>query len=318
MLFCISAQAQKAAIIGVNEDQPDGFAFVAVEDLPAGTRLHYTTEEYNIEKPCAYADVLEEIAFWEAPASGLARGQVVFIHEPVDAADTFIVSCSGGSGDDVCGTFTLVSGNFSIGTQDELTLFEDSDGDPSNGIDVIHSVVYHDHRPLVEGSALLPAANNPSGDSPCGDFTIILKKIADQNDDTGHFEYKGSRALPIYKEWLEDPNNYEIGPDTAFLNVTPFSGVSPAIERNDVDNWMQFYPNPVEIELIIYFDRPLFAKISFEVYDSRGRLFFQKKTADARQDNRLPVASLPAGTYLLRAISGEQVFTARFVKMGKR
>lgn len=310
VLLTSSLVAQKAAIIGVSEDQPDGFSFVVLEPIEAGTRIYFTTEEYQ-SGACAYGELLEELAHWEAPAGGLTVGEVVFIKELDTAPNTFEIACSGGTGTEACGTFTLVSGNFNIGTQDELSLFRDDDNDLSTGIDTVYSIFYHDHRTAEVNE--IPSGNDPRGDELCGTNTIVVDELNDLGAESGHIQYTGRRTLPIFRNYLEDPANYTHGAGPADLDVTPFAGVSSAIER-EVDNPMRIYPNPTGDDLIISFDRPLGDQATVEIYDLQGHLLQSRRAAVLDRQIEVPLARWPAGVYLLRVVAGEAVYARRFVK----
>ena len=311
LLTTFSLFAQKAAIIGISEDQPDGFTFVALEDLAAGTRIYFTTKEYQ-SGTCKYEEMLEEVAYWEAPAAGIMLGEVVFVQETEATPNVFTLACSDGEGTDVCGTFTLVSGSFNIGTQDEISLFGDIDNDITNGVDTVYSVAYHDHHTI--GVSELPAANDPRGDEPCGSHTIVLDGLSDEGGASGHFQYTGPRTLPIYKENLENPANYTIAANAAQLDVTSFTGVSPAIEQavETTDNQMRIYPNPVGGDLMIVFEKPLHADGTLEIYNIQGHLIQQEKVSVLDRNIYLKLTQFSAGTYLLKVISDKSLFVSNY------
>lgn len=315
MTFLVNSLiSQKAAIIGINEDQPDGFTFVVLEDIAAGTRIYFTTKEY-LKGTCSYEVDGEEVAYWEAPLGGLALGQVVFVEESVDIPNTFMIACSSGEGPDVCGTITLVTGSFNIGTQDELSLFTDVDNDITNGVNVVSSVVYHDHR--TTDINILPAANDPRGDTPCGDNTIVLDGLKDLAEETGHFEYSGPRTLPIYRNWLEDPDNYTLGAGYKSLNVNPFFGTSPANEQAVLssDIAMNIYPNPASHELLISFSSPLsVADLSVEIYTLQGNLLQRYQAAGLDRNIHIRLPEMPAGAYVLRVKSEKYSYAKPWIK----
>src|SRR5690606_6731635 len=64
----------KAAIVGVNENDPDGFSFVALESLPIGTRIYFTSEEY-LDGTGAFSPGGEEVGYFQA-TSVIAPGTV--------------------------------------------------------------------------------------------------------------------------------------------------------------------------------------------------------------------------------------------------
>ncbi|MFK7924052.1 MAG: hypothetical protein AB8H47_18985, partial [Bacteroidia bacterium] len=78
------AQSPLAIITGFNEGGPDGIAITLVEDLPAGTRIYFTTEEYQAGQ-FKFADnttgtVDEFVGYWESPTQ-VPEGMVMAISE---------------------------------------------------------------------------------------------------------------------------------------------------------------------------------------------------------------------------------------------
>ncbi len=78
--------------------------------------------------------------------------------------------------------------------------------------------------------------------------------------------------------------------------------VSPAIAE------LRIYPNPVSD--ILHFTSNLEGTFEIEIYNSLGELVYKGE----RVQNRINTSRFVTGVYLLRAKSGEQVFTKRFIK----
>ena len=172
-----SAQTPLAIITGFNEGGPDGIAIALVEDLPAGTRIYFTTEEYQAGQ-FKFADnttgtVDEFVGYWESPTE-VPEGMVIAISEV--APNVFSIECNNTGwftfGVD-CGSFTAVSGNFDINQEQELYLYSDNDTDPGNGITQMHNATYVNFA----GNTDFPSQNNPG--TPTGNYpyTFVVDKI---------------------------------------------------------------------------------------------------------------------------------------------
>lgn len=162
------AQTPLAIITGFNEGGPDGIAIALAEDLPAGTRIYFTTEEYQAGQ-FKFADnttgtVDEFVGYWESPTQ-VPEGMVMGISEV--APNVFNIECNHSGwftfGVD-CGSFTVVSGDFDINQEQELYLYSDNDSDPGNGITQVHCALYVNFA----GNKAFPPANNPG--TPAGDW----------------------------------------------------------------------------------------------------------------------------------------------------
>ncbi len=238
LAFTSISLGQKVAIIGVDASGGNGggdeFSFVALEAIPANTRIYFTDNEYA-SGMCDYLDVLEFVIYWESSVV-VPAGEVISITETA-TANTFSTACS--SGGSVCGMATHVgtSGAFNLSTtQDEIAAYEDTNTNPTDGITTIHSLCYWDFRTggTFVSATVLPA-NDPSGDVPCGVNTLILDGLADgMIAGLVGFEFTGNRAAQVTYTDLQDPSKYTNSTVNFTINLTPFSNLSSCV--NDTTN----------------------------------------------------------------------------------
>ncbi|WP_432671339.1 hypothetical protein [Flavobacterium sp. SM2513] len=111
-----SIVAGDIAFIGYNTDSPDGFAFIVLNDLPAGQTLYFTDEGWT---GSAWGNQSEVHLSWVIP-SGATRGTIVSVVET--SPDTFTVT---GASNGV----TLVSGSsFSLSAGDQIMAYQSAWG----------------------------------------------------------------------------------------------------------------------------------------------------------------------------------------------
>ena len=216
--------AQKVVVIGINHLTPDGFSFVATEDIPSGEIIYFTENEYN-NAGNAFLDQTESVVKFTV-TSAINTGNVVFVKETGVSTNLFTVTSSGGSGTAVK---TAGSGSFSISTNgDGFYAYKDNDENPVNGVTEIYSVLYagSGEAPTQDGG-LIPANENPITDFPNaivvddfpndGDFSVGLSRVeynpALRNADVGAVDFT------ITGSWLN-------GLPNADLSTTPFVGVA--------------------------------------------------------------------------------------------
>ena len=96
------------AFIGYNSDDPDGFTFIALNDIPTTEMIYFTEEGWNSS---AWAGSLSETHYsWQAPAGGLSIGSIVYIYE---SADNILTASTG----TISGVLSGSTFNFSGGDQ---------------------------------------------------------------------------------------------------------------------------------------------------------------------------------------------------------
>lgn len=118
-----SLVAGDIAIIRLNGDSPDSWAFVLLRNIDAGTTIMFTDEGWN-PNSTAFQGSGESHLTWTAPAGGLYAGTVVTVDENSDTPNTFNTSS---------GTTTISSGSsFSISSGgDQMLAYQGSYGSPT-------------------------------------------------------------------------------------------------------------------------------------------------------------------------------------------
>ncbi len=223
LLFVItSGHSQKVAVIGMNHLNPDGFAFVAIEDLPASEVVYFSEDEYNNTTDVFSSG--ESVVQYTA-TSPIPKGDVVFVREI--ATNVFNVSCTNNVG---CGSATEVSpgGSFALASGGEhLYAYSDTDNDPTNGVTEIYAVMY-----TLQGSIA-------SIEDPSVDYSDAIVVDGFASDTPNRTEYVFSPATlrdGVAKADLEKPLNYLNGHPNNVLSLVAFTG-SCALQDHDYKVW---------------------------------------------------------------------------------
>ncbi len=125
------------AITGLNHESPDGFSFVAVNDIPANTKIYFTENSFN-NATLTFASG-ESVVSWASPANIIPAGQVIVVTET--GSNIFSLTRSGGSVE--VGNITVETGDFAFGTNGEtFYAYNDNDNDPTNGITDIYAAIF--------------------------------------------------------------------------------------------------------------------------------------------------------------------------------
>ena len=212
--------SQKVAIIGLNHATPDGFTFVATQDIASGEIIYFTENEYN-NVTNLFVDLTEAVVSFTA-TSAIPKGNVVFISE-LGVPNTFSVSCTSG----VCGTAVLSAGGpFALATDGEtLFAFADTDLDPANGITTIYSAMYTgsgEAVPVVNGGNI-PAIQDPTGDYP---NAILVDGLPVAQPNRVEFTPTLLARTNVTKAGLENPTNYIHAQANAALSTIVFTNLS--------------------------------------------------------------------------------------------
>ena len=131
--------AQKVAIVGLNHvSSPDGFTFVATENLSVGEVIYFTENEYN-NSTNKFNDLNESVVKFTV-TTAINKGNVVYVAETGITTDTLTITASSGAGTAVK---TSSSSNFAIATSGEsLYAYSDTDENPTNGVTEIYAAIY--------------------------------------------------------------------------------------------------------------------------------------------------------------------------------
>ncbi len=110
-----SLSAGDIAFVGFNSDDPDGFSFVALKDIPANEVINFTDHGWAKGSSNTWMRGSEAHFSWTAPAGGLAAGSIVSIIETSDDVLTVTGGGTVGSIVEVDGktaeSFSLLSDN---------------------------------------------------------------------------------------------------------------------------------------------------------------------------------------------------------------
>ncbi len=202
------------AITGISHADPDGFSFVAAQDIPANTVVYFTDNSFD--NSSLLFGTGDAVLRWTSPgSSAITKGNVVVITE--SSPDVFTLTCSNGT----CGSITLISGNFAIATTGEtMYAYQDSDTNPSNGVTNIYGVIFTGTSSISGGS--IPAIEDPS--------TIFLKSIVVDGFPAtapARTEYDPTkRAVLVTDVDFENIANWIHAQTPPALSTVPFTNIS--------------------------------------------------------------------------------------------
>ena len=214
------------AVMGMSNAGPDGFSFVAAQNIPAGTVVYFTEDEFD--NTTLMFSSGESILQWTSPAGGqIDQGDVITITET--APDVFTVACSDTSGNG-CGTVAVIIGGFALATDGEtISAYADNDTDPTNGVVDIFSMMF-------TGVAGSPGGNLPAIEDPTGIYLSALIVDGFPASAPVKTEYTpAGRAIPVNTADFENPANYDHGfPNPPALSTVPFAALTIVAETEVV------------------------------------------------------------------------------------
>ncbi len=208
--------AQKVVITGINHVSPDGFSFVARENLSIGEIVYFTDNEYS--------DAANAFTFSGQPTgeavvkftvtSALSAGDVVFVNET--ATDVFTVTGSGGSGTAILMSGVFGNQSFALATSgDELYAYSDNDANVTNGISTIYSVLS-----TISG-------NLPTDANPKNDYSSAIVVHGFSSATPNRTEYNPAlRNVSVGTVDFTITGNWLTGQTNADLSITPFVAVA--------------------------------------------------------------------------------------------
>ncbi|KAA3641301.1 MAG: HYR domain-containing protein, partial [Bacteroidetes bacterium] len=201
------------AVTGLNHLSPDGFSFVALTDITAGTEIYFTDNPYSTAT-LAF-DTGEAVMKWTAPA-GVNQGDVFVVKET--SPDVLALSCTDGSGG-TCGAISLESGNFAVGPNGEaFYAYLDTDNNPGNGITEILAVLY-----TGDSETTSPGGNIPASESPAVIYPSSIVVDGFPATAPNRTEYNPStRNVSVDQADVENPTNWVHAQANADLSTTPF------------------------------------------------------------------------------------------------
>jgi PA domain/Secretion system C-terminal sorting domain/Calx-beta domain len=201
------------AITGINHSATqDGFSFVALQNLTAGTVIYFT--ENAFDKSTLTFSGAEGVMQWTVPAGGLARGQVVVATET--SANVFTTTCSSGG----CGNVTLVSGTFTLATTgEELYAYLDADSDPTNGVTSVQAVLYTGTSTTSGG--VIPSIQDPGTVYPGAVVVDGFPAVSPLRT-----EYDSAlRGVTVDRANFQNPSNWLNAQSNSTLSTVPFANI---------------------------------------------------------------------------------------------
>ncbi len=216
------------AFIGYNSDDPDGFAFIALTDLPPTEQIYFTDEGWN---GSAWNGSPNEAHFsWTAPAAGLPIGSIVRIYE--SATNTLTASSGTVSG-------LLVGTVFHYSSGDQVLAYQSATGaDPAapQFVAGLHADYQSDNYDAATGWSATGNSDSTSG-VPSGLANAVnCVSLFPATTERRNAKYTGTltgsadvlrAAINDYRNWSFADTPFAIAP-TDF--ATPVVTYSPEIE----------------------------------------------------------------------------------------
>jgi gliding motility-associated-like protein len=204
----------KVAITGTNNETSEGFSFVALTEISAGTIIYFTDKEFDNTK--LTFNTYESVASWTAPVGGILRGEVIAVKETT-TANVYTTYCNSGN----CGSVIQISGSFSLAAKGEtFYAYSDSNNDPTDGITEIYSVLYTGNSSISGGN--IPTIEDPS--------TIYIGAVVVDGFSAGSIpnrtEYNPSlRNIAVDQVNFQNTANWLHAKTNQDLSATPFTNV---------------------------------------------------------------------------------------------
>ncbi|MBE0636937.1 MAG: HYR domain-containing protein, partial [Bacteroidales bacterium] len=202
------------ALIGINHLDPDGFSFVAVQDIPANTVVYFTDNSFN-NSTLSFSSG-EAVVRWISPGSVIAKGEAIVVTE--SSPDNFTLSCSNGT----CGTIALLSGGFATATAGEtMYAYSDTDVNPSNGVTAIYSAIF-------TGTSSVSGGNIPSAEDPSTWYlqSIVVDGFPASAPNRVEFTPTVQARTNVSKVVLENVTNYVHAQPNATLSSIFFTNLN--------------------------------------------------------------------------------------------
>jgi hypothetical protein len=224
----MNLDAGAIAFIGYNSDDPDGFAFIALADIPPTEQIYFTDEGWN---GSAWNGSPSEAHFsWTAPAAGLPIGSIVRIYE--SATNTLTASSGTVSG-------LLVGTVFHYPAGDQVLAYQSATGtDPATPQFVagLHADYQSDNYDAATGWSATGNSDStsrvPAGLANAVNCVALFPATTERHNAKYSGTLTGSAdalrtAINDYRNWSVGDTPYAIGPSDF---VTPVVTHSPEIE----------------------------------------------------------------------------------------
>ena len=211
------AQVPKVAFVGATRTgSNDGFSFVAGENLPGGTVIYFTDEEYrdacnefHFDNSCSNVTDGQPYLIYTVKAGGLSEGDVVSIVETTD--ETFTATTMSGSAGSVVEGNSVQS--YTLAASDVLYAF-----DASNPSDALNTVI-EIYASIKFAAGVFDGVNN--GDNPVGDYPNAIVYII--GADNGEYTPSLRDDAPVNRADLLNSANWTTSSSELTLSTDPFT-----------------------------------------------------------------------------------------------
>ena len=225
LISTLTSFAQKVVIIGINHATPDGFSFVAAENLAVNDEIFFTENEYS-DAGGSFVDNTEAVVKFTV-TSQILKGNVVYVEETGVSTNIFTVSTSSGAGTAVktasSGSFSLSSGGEAFYAYAETA----ADEDPTNGVSEIYSVLFtgSGEAPVATGGSI-PADLNPVNDYP--NAVVIDGFVYASTPAKLEFNPNSITRTNVSKAILQNTSNYVSSATNSALSTQFFTNFNLA------------------------------------------------------------------------------------------
>ena len=288
----MNAAVGDIAIIQISSDSPDGFVFVALEDLPGNSYVNFTDNAWqNVSAGVDTFKTSENLLTWFTPAAGVARNT--------------IVSYRDGAGVSLGGTTGAMSGISSSG--DQVFVFNGTLSNPTSFVFAISPAgnwidenLYPDSIPDSHSSFLPDALTDgvnalhfdPSEDN--GYYTVTPLAVTDKATAL-------TSICDYATNWLTegDGSSWQENTYWAFsVNV-----------NNIVTSGNVFYPNPVNDVLTVKGQNIS----SVEIIDINGKT--QRLINNVKTVQNINVSNLKQGIYFVKISDEKGTKVSKLIKL---
>ncbi len=161
--------------------------------------------------------------------------------------------------------------------------------------------------------------------SKCVGKTGLRKQSSDFNEDTGCHGEDDNFLAPLQTEkgetYLLFINNYSstTGFELEFAGASEFSNKKCQIEETTKYNLSigEVFPNPTQEFVNVTLESPMKSNATFTIVDIYGKQLSVKKEKllEGKQQTKIDVKNLSAGTYFITISTGEESVLRKFIKI---
>lgn len=213
--------SQKVAICGFNTDGDDGFTFVALTDLSAGSIIYFTDGPYVATTNSFTTGGNNALLTYTVPDGGLPEGQVVSVVEnPNPNQNTFTLTRTGGG---ATGSIAISGGIFQFQEGEPLFAFSASDNlNPTTTLTELFGYV-------LMGGPVAGLGDDPGADSDCPRSPeFVAVQHTDVATDGASFEFDPGTGIRdgITIVQFTTTGNWTVSGNNIALSTAAFTNLS--------------------------------------------------------------------------------------------